>query len=95
VILRKPAVETAAATNGSRELMPLSFAAIGETVTLAEIRAGERLRRRLGDLGLNIGMSARVVQNDTCGQMILAVTNDARLAIGRGMAHKIIVWRNL
>jgi ferrous iron transport protein A len=80
--------------NGSSVLMPLSFAAIGETVTLAEVRAGERLRRRLGDLGLNIGMSVRVVQNDSCGQMILAVTNDSRLAIGRGMAIKIMVRRD-
>lgn len=70
---------------------PLAFANNGETVYLTEIRAGDRLHQRLIDLGLTIGMSVRVVQSNTCGPMILAVKNDARLAIGRGMAQKIMV----
>lgn len=70
---------------------PLTFATRGQTVALTEIRAGGKLRQRLGDLGLNIGMSVRVVQDDHCGPVILAVKNDARLAIGRGMAQKIMV----
>lgn len=72
---------------------PLSFANNGETVSLTEIRAGDKLRQRLGDLGLNVGMHVRVVQSDTCGPMILAVKNDSRLAVGRGMAQKIMVTR--
>ena len=70
---------------------PLAFANNGETVYLTEIRAGGRLHQRLIDLGLTIGMSVRVVQCNTNGPMILAVKNDARLAIGRGMAQKIMV----
>ncbi|MFW5708828.1 MAG: FeoA family protein [Chloroflexota bacterium] len=70
---------------------PLTFATRGETVSLIEIRAGDKLRKRLGDLGLNIGMRVRVVQGDTSGPVILAVTNDSRLAVGRGMAQKIMV----
>jgi len=72
---------------------PLTFALPGEAVVLREIRAGDRLRKRLHALGLNIGMTVRVVQSATSGPLILAVTNDARLAIGYGMAQKIMVSR--
>lgn len=70
---------------------PLTFASRGETVTLTEIRAGHRLRQRLGDLGLTVGMTVRVVQGDGTGPVILAVKNDSRLAVGRSMAQKIMV----
>jgi ferrous iron transport protein A len=48
------------------------------------------MRKRLADLGLNLGMTVRVIQRDRHGPLILAV-KDARLALGRGMAHKIMV----
>jgi Fe2+ transport system protein FeoA len=71
--------------------MPLSMAAPGETVELFEIRGGRRFRQRLADLGLNVGASIRVIQNDHTGPLILAVKHDARLALGQGMAHRIQV----
>lgn len=70
---------------------PLTFAARGETVMVAEIRAGDRLRKRLGEMGLSIGMQVRVVQGNLAGPVILAIKNDSRLAVGRGMAQKIMV----
>lgn len=73
---------------------PLTFANRGETVILTQVLAGNRLRQRLGDLGLNIGMKVRVIQDDGSGPVILAVQNDSRLAIGRGMAQKIMVRYN-
>ncbi len=80
--------------SGTEPMFPLTFAARGETVALSEIRAGDKLRQRLGDLGLNVGMRVRVVaEGDGSGAMILAVTNDSRLAIGHGMAQKIMVTR--
>jgi Fe2+ transport system protein FeoA len=63
----------------------------GETVELVEIRGGHRMRKRLADLGLNVGMAVRVVQGGSHGPKILAVKEDTRLAIGSGMSHKIIV----
>ncbi len=77
--------------NGNILEMPMSMVSSGETVKLVEIRGGRRVRKRLADLGLNIGMSIRVVQGNSSGPMILAVKGDARLAVGRGVAHKIIV----
>jgi Fe2+ transport system protein FeoA len=71
--------------------MPLSMITPGQTVELIQIREGKRLRKRLADLGLNVGLDVRVVQNCFRGPLILAVKEDARLAIGRGMAHQILV----
>ncbi len=69
----------------------LSTIPAGETVTIAQIHGGHRLRRRLADLGMNAGMSVRVVQNTHVGPLILAVQDDTRLALGRGMAKRIQV----
>ena len=71
--------------------MLMCMVSSGKTVKLVEIRGGRRVRKRLADLGLNVGMSVRVVQGDSRGPMIIAVKGDARLAIGRGIAHRIIV----
>ena len=71
--------------------MPLSMVSPGETVELVQIREGRRLRKRLADLGLSVGLNVRVVQNCFHGPLILAVKEDARLAIGRGMARQILV----
>jgi Fe2+ transport system protein FeoA len=69
----------------------LSMVESGATVELVAIKEGKRLRKRLADLGLNIGLQVRVVKNCFAGPLILAVREDSRLAIGRGMAHKIQV----
>ncbi|GAB4574398.1 MAG: hypothetical protein Kow0077_20740 [Anaerolineae bacterium] len=70
---------------------PLCFTHPGETVKIVEIRGGRRLRKRLADLGLNVGMAVRVIQGTHGGPMLLAFKGDARLAIGAGIAQKILV----
>jgi Fe2+ transport system protein FeoA len=65
----------------------------GETVVLTHIDGCGRLRKRLADLGLNVGMPVRVMRNNKFGPLILAVKHDTRLALGRGMACKIHVDR--
>jgi ferrous iron transport protein A len=71
--------------------VPLSLVARGETVVIRQINGGGRLRQRLFDLGLNQGARVRVVQNELPGPLILAVKEDGRLALGRGMTHRILV----
>jgi len=71
-------------------MMPLAMVAPGEEVRLTAIHGGLRMRKRLADLGLNLGMTVRVIQRDGHGPLILAVKG-SRLALGRGMAHKIEV----
>lgn len=77
--------------HGTDDTLPLSMVAPGQTVELIHIEEGRRLRKRLADLGLNVGLTVRVVQNSFAGPLILAVRQDSRLAIGRGMAHRIRV----
>jgi len=71
-------------------MMPLAMASPGEDVRLVEIRGGTRMRQRLADLGLNLGMTVRVMGVNGRGPLIVAV-KDSRLAFGRGMAHRILV----
>lgn len=72
-------------------VFPLSMAPCNECVRLVDVAGGQGVRRRLAELGLNPGASLRVVQSNRGGPLILAVKDDARMAIGRGMAHKIMV----
>jgi ferrous iron transport protein A len=69
--------------------LPLTMIAPGEPVKLVRIVAGHRLRRRLTELGLIPGVEFKIMQ-DEGGPLLLAV-KDTRLALGRGMAHRIIV----
>ena len=71
-------------------MMPLTMASPGQEVRMVAVRGGQRVRRRLADLGLTPGTIVRVVQS-TAGPLIVAFEDDARLALGRGMAHKIQV----
>jgi ferrous iron transport protein A len=80
-----PLVNGAAA----RSLLPLTLATPGEELTLVTINGGDTIRHRLTELGLVPGIDFRVLQSEG-GPLLLAV-RDSRLAIGRGMAHKILV----
>ncbi|MBN2329414.1 MAG: ferrous iron transport protein A [Candidatus Omnitrophica bacterium] len=71
------------------EIIPLSLVETGRSVRLAFINGGRELRSRLADMGLVPGMELRVIRN-TGGPFIIAVKN-SRLALGRGMAQKILV----
>ena len=70
--------------------MPLAMVEAGLNVSVISLHGGLHVRKRLSDLGLAPGMMVRVVQRDPKGPIILAV-KESRLAIGRGMAHKIMV----
>jgi Fe2+ transport system protein FeoA len=69
--------------------MPLTMAAPGEWLTLVEITAKNGLRHRLTELGLTPGVEFQVLQSQG-GPLLLAIHN-SRLALGRGMAQKILV----
>jgi len=71
--------------------MPLTMVSPNENVKLVGINGGHTVRQRLADLGLTPGTTLRVVQANARGPLIVAFKDDARLALGRGMAHKIQV----
>ncbi len=67
----------------------LAMATEGQPLRIVSLRAGRNMDRRLADLGLNIGSKISVVQRQGGG---LIVARDAsRVAVGAGMAMKILV----
>lgn len=81
----------AAAVLPTHQTLPLSLTAPGERVRVIEIRGGQALLQRLMALGLTEGATVRVVQGDPGGPLLLALKNDTRIALGRGVAQKIMV----
>jgi len=71
------------------KVFPLVMAAIGEQVFLENIKGGKKMLHRLTALGLTPGVELSVVQN-TGGVLLLSVRG-SRIALGRGMARKMMV----
>ena len=82
---------TATCTGCPAGIFPLSMATCDHCVRLVDISGSKKIRKRLAELGLNTGCELRVVQHHGGGPIILAVKDDARMALGRGMAHHIMV----
>jgi ferrous iron transport protein A len=68
---------------------PLTGMEKGETVTVLAVRAGWGLQRRLGDMGITPGTPLKIVSGGHTGQTLIEVRG-SRLALGRGVAQKII-----
>ena len=68
----------------------MAMARPGAVVTLIAINAGFGLRRRLADMGLSPGVNLRIIQSQIPGPVIIDLRG-SRLALGRGMAQRIIV----
>lgn len=74
----------------SKQVRPLSAVKAGETVRLARIDAGRGLNSRLAAMGLVGNVEIRVVSSGNPGPLVISV-KDCRVALGRGMARKIMV----
>ncbi len=74
-------------------LMPLSYAQEGELGFIEEFMGGSGAQLRLATLGLRRGDMVEVITNRGAGQLVVAV-NNTRLAMGRGVAGKIMVRPN-
>ncbi|MCG9479042.1 MAG: ferrous iron transport protein A [Actinomycetia bacterium] len=73
-----------------KNLMPLASVKPNIEMTIVNIAGGYGIRRKLADMGLVPGTKVKVVSRNMLGPVILAVRN-YRLAIGRGVASKIMV----
>jgi len=74
----------------STESFPLIYANPGEKVRVVSLAGGRNMCQRLIAMGLNIDSEIRVIRKGSPGPSVIAV-GDARLAIGAGMALKIMV----
>jgi ferrous iron transport protein A len=77
-----------------KNVLPLAMVSQGEDVIIKGFRGGHKMRQRLLELGLNPGARVRVIKNEMHGPLILAVKEDGRLALGRGMSHHVMVTSN-
>lgn len=68
---------------------PLAFISAGTEATIADVRAGREMRLRLVGMGLCPHARVRVQCADR-GSLLVSV-GDARYALSRGIAMKILV----
>lgn len=71
-------------------LKPLGFLADGEEAVIKEIAGGIGIREKLRGMGMGKGRILRMVQNNACGPVIVAL-GEARLVLGRGMTQRVLV----
>ncbi|MGE4453985.1 MAG: ferrous iron transport protein A [Sphaerochaeta sp.] len=69
--------------------MPLSLAQVGETRKIVGLHGEDSLKQHLLDLGFVAGQVVEVVGNSNQG-IILSIKG-VRLALNRGLAHRINV----
>ncbi|NVM21801.1 MAG: transcriptional repressor [Desulfobacterales bacterium] len=74
-------------------LTPLSYAREGESGVIEDFTGGSAAQLRLATMGLRRGDEVEVITNKGEGQLVVAV-NATRLAMGRGVAAKIMVKPN-
>ena len=70
--------------------MPLAMACPSEPVTVTGVKAGWGLQRRLADMGLTPGVRIRVINSQMSGPVLIDLRG-SRVALGRGVAQKILV----
>lgn len=73
-----------------KEYIPLTMVLPGKEVTLVSINGGKGMRLRLYSMGLTPGVKLRVLNNGAPGPFLVSV-RDFKVALGYGMAKKILV----
>lgn len=73
-------------------LIPLYMAREGENLIVRKMLGGAIAKTRLAAMGLRIGERLEVINNSGSGQVIIA-RKGSRLALGRGIAQKVMVSR--
>ena len=69
--------------------MPLAMLKKGEKACITEIVGGRTAKGKLNDLGFVSGKTVKI--HSSSGGPLIVALGDNRIALGRGMAHKVIV----
>ena len=85
-------VRTAKLSEEKKTLIPLAMLNEGDEGKVREIRGGRGLIRRLSELGFIGGERIRILHSHSSGPILVEI-KDTRIAIGRGVAMKIIIDR--
>ena len=74
------------------QIVSLSSLKAGESGIVYDFKGGERLRKKLDSLGIRKGKNIKKVSDMVLrGPITIQIENSSRIAIGRGMAEKIMV----
>jgi len=73
-------------------IMPLAMIFPGNKVRIVSIVGGRGIREHLLDMGLDVGVEVEVLKRGAPGPFLIAF-KETRLAIGQGVAQKIMVFR--
>ena len=71
-------------------IFPLALGPDNRLLKVEAVAAGVGLLRRLTDLGIIRGAEIRLINRHATGPVIVDIKG-ARLALGRGVAHRIMV----
>jgi len=63
----------------------------GQKAKVVELCSGWECRKRMAELGFDLGSEVRIVKKSASGPLIVELKGSGRLALGRGEAGKIIV----
>ena len=77
-------------SNNTSQVFPLGMASEGETVKIVSIVGGKNLVKRLIAMGIVADTQLQILQRQKGSGLILA-RGETRLALGAGMANKILV----
>jgi ferrous iron transport protein A len=69
-------------------MMALSFVKEGQEVKVVDIQGGRGVIQRLAEMGIVPGVKIKVIANS--GGPLLIALGSSRIALGRGLASKII-----
>ena len=72
------------------KLLPLAFLPEGSRALIREIRGGYGVSRRLAELGFTLNAEVKVVRSSSPGPILVEIKG-SRIALGRGIAMKILV----
>lgn len=70
-------------------MQSLVFFSEGTKGRIYDINGGRMLSKRLSEMGFNKGQEIEVIKNDA-GPLVVGL-NGSRVAVGRGMAFKILL----
>lgn len=70
--------------------MPLAMAPKGKKLILKEIIGGNNVRKRLTEMGLIPGAKFSIVSRNCSGPILIDILK-TRIALGRGLAMKVMV----
>ncbi|MEA3305799.1 MAG: ferrous iron transport protein A [Candidatus Omnitrophota bacterium] len=76
--------------NMNMPIIPLTAVSCGKKVRIVSIVGGRGAREHLADIGVDIGSEIEILKRGAPGPFLIAA-KEVRLAIGQGMAQKIMV----